>query len=279
MADVNDVQLSDALLAEHRTVQQLAYRCAEEIAAGLEPGVTERETTRRMRTWLDANGVEDWFHLPFAWFGDRTAFRNFRLPLQFFPTNRRLEDGMPFILDVAPVIGRATSDIGYASVLGTNAEFDRLHDHLAGHRRLILDLVKSGTPQRDIYVACDELAARSGYDNRHREYPFGVIAHRVDALPRHPVNRTVTGFGVRALLALIRSGVVGRRRGWSPLWGGGRRSDHPATPGLWAVEPHYGSGPVGAKFEELLVVTEDDAFWLDDDLPHVRRWAARQVIA
>jgi hypothetical protein len=26
------------------------------------------------------------------------------------------------------------------------------------------------------------------------------------------------------------------------------------------------------KFEELLVVTEDDAFWLDDDLPHVRRW-------
>jgi len=30
---------------------------------------------------------------------------------------------------------------------------------------------------------------------------------------------------------------------------------------------------VGAKFEELLVVTDDDAFWLDDDLPHVRRWS------
>jgi len=23
----------------------------------------------------------------------------------------------------------------------------------------------------------------------------------------------------------------------------------------------------------LLVVTDDDAYWLDDDLPHVRRWA------
>ena len=34
----------------------------------------------------------------------------------------------------------------------------------------------------------------------------------------------------------------------------------------------------GAKFEEILVVTdsedpEQSAFWLDDDLPHVRRWA------
>ena len=43
-------------------------------------------------------------------------------------------------------------------------------------------------------------------------------------------------------------------------------------PGLWAVEPHVGFRGVGAKFEELLVVTPDDAYWLDDDLPHVRAW-------
>jgi hypothetical protein len=24
-----------------------------------------------------------------------------------------------------------------------------------------------------------------------------------------------------------------------------------------------------------LVITDDDAYWLDDDLPHVRRWAQR----
>jgi hypothetical protein len=40
---------------------------------------------------------------------------------------------------------------------------------------------------------------------------------------------------------------------------------------MWAVEPHLGWRGVGAKFEELLVVTGDDAYWLDDDLPHVRR--------
>ena len=47
------------------------------------------------------------------------------------------------------------------------------------------------------------------------------------------------------------------------------------TPGLWAVEPHLGFRDVGAKWEELLVVTDTDAFWLDDDVPHVRRWTQR----
>jgi len=274
MRDVND-----ALLDQHRDVQQLAYRCAEEVAASLTPGITEKETTRRMRRWLAASGVDDWFHLPFAWFGDRTAFRNFRRPLQFFPTDRRLAEGMPFILDVAPVVGPAIADIGFTSALGDNEQLDGLLDHLAQHRALILDLVRARVTLREIYRRCDELAADHGYDNRHREYPFGVIAHRVDPLPRIPVTTTVAGFGVRALVTLVRSGVVGRRRGWSPLWGAGSRSDHPPTPGLWAVEPHFGSGPIGAKFEELLVVTDDDAYWLDDDLPHVRRWAARAVTA
>ena len=72
--------------------------------------------------------------------------------------------------------------------------------------------------------------------------------------------------------------VTGKREGWSPLWSSGKRSEHPPTPGLWAVEPHLGLRGVGAKFEELLVVTEDDAYWLDDDLPHVRRWQARGLL-
>ena len=58
----------------------------------------------------------------------------------------------------------------------------------------------------------------------------------------------------------------------SPLWNGGRGSEHRADPGLWAVEPHLGCGGVGVKWEEILVVTDTDAYWLDDDLPHVRRW-------
>jgi hypothetical protein len=65
----------------------------------------------------------------------------------------------------------------------------------------------------------------------------------------------------------------------SPLWNGSRFSAHRATPGLWAVEPHVGYGGVGVKFEELLLVTDTDARWLDDDLPHVRRWRTPEPAA
>jgi hypothetical protein len=292
--------LTAADLDRFRAVQQLAYGCAEAVDATLTPGVTEREAARAMRAWLTERGVDDWFHLPFAWFGDRTAFEGFRLPTQFFPTNRRLEQGMPFILDVAPIVDGYTADIGYASALGDNPIQSKLLDDLEPHRELVLEGVRARRSLRDVYDDVDRLFARQGYDNRHRKYPGGVIAHRVfsprkpslarsrvdpsgdssriglrGSIIRGPVRgRTAAGFGLRSLRVLAKESVAGRRQGWSPLWGGTKASDHPPTPGLWAVEPHLGFRGVGAKFEELLVVTEHDAYWLDDDLPHVRRWRA-----
>jgi hypothetical protein len=43
--------------------------------------------------------------------------------------------------------------------------------------------------------------------------------------------------------------------------------------GLWAIEPHVGvtgEGGFGAKFEEILVVTPERIYWLDEDVPHMR---------
>jgi len=83
---------------------------------------------------------------------------------------------------------------------------------------------------------------------------------------------------------MLRSGGIaadalhGHREDWSPLWSAYRFSDHPPRPGLWAVESHLGLPGTGAEFEEIPAVTdsrdpEESDFWLDDDLPHVRRWA------
>ena len=74
---------------------------------------------------------------------------------------------------------------------------------------------------------------------------------------------------------LARDYFKGKKEGWNPIWNSSKASNHPPTIGLWAVEPHLGFKDVGAKWEELLVVTEDDAFWLDDDVPQVRRWKQR----
>lgn len=265
-------------------MQRLAYTCAEEVAAELRPGTTEREAARALRERAAERGVRDWFHLPFAWFGDRTAFAGFRVPLQFFPTNRPLEPGMPFILDLAPVHNGFTADIGYSGCLGPHPLHDRLMADLRPHRRLILSEVRERRPLRTIYEDVDRLMARQGYTNRHRAYPMGVIAHKVDRVRQRRWSPHIAGFGTQSLRGLAKDALRGHREGWSPLWSPYRMSDHPPQPGLWAVEPHLGLRGVGAKFEEILVVTdstdpEESAFWLDDDLPHVQRWKEAESAA
>ncbi len=264
-----------AELERFREMQRLCYRCAAEVAATLEPGVTEREACRRMRRWLLSNGVDDWLHTPFAWFGDRSAFTGFRTPAAFLPSGRRLEEGMPYILDMAPVRDGYSADIGYGGVLGENRVWERLDTDLAEYRTLILELVRRRRPFAEIYAEVDALIERQGYRNRHRKYPGRVIGHQVGIIGGILPRRVGFPFGVRFLQTLGRELVKERLEGRSPLWNGARRSQHPPTPGLWAVEPHIGFRGVGVKFEEILVVTEDDAYWLDDDLPHVHRWAAR----
>ncbi|HEY0975234.1 MAG TPA: M24 family metallopeptidase [Solimonas sp.] len=266
-----------------RTAQRLAYQCAETIGAELHEGMTEREVARRMRTFLRDHGADDCFHEPFAWFGDRTAFKGFvgfkhlgGFNPAFYPTGRRLQADMPYILDCAPTVKGYTADIGYCGVLGENRVLDRLMDDLREYRALILEKVRARDTLAEVSRAVDRLCARHGYEPRHKAYPFEVLAHRVETLSddgrAHP---SLARFGVRNITELLRGVLKGRDEGWSPLWSSGARSEHAPTPGLWAVEPHLGFRGVGAKFEELLVVTEDDAYWLDDDVPHVRRWIER----
>lgn len=275
------LDFSERDLERFREVQQLAYRCAEETAARLEPGVTERQAAAELRRRLVAGGVEDFFHVPFAWFGDRTAFRGFRVPFQFFPGNRVLREGMPFVLDCAPIIDGYTADIGYGGRLGENRIWDRLCADLREYRELILRLVREGHTLDEIYKQVDALIARHGFDNRHQVYPGRVIGHQVTR--QHaigPKGVTLFGFGIRTLQTLGRELISERLHGRSPLWADKHASAHAPTPGLWAVEPHIGFRDVGIKYEELLVVTGDPdnpAYWLDDDLPHVRRWQAMEA--
>jgi hypothetical protein len=286
MASNADSSTWDPTIADldgFRAAQRLAYRCAEAIAEELTPGITEREAAVLMKRWLAASGAEDCFHQPFAWFGDRTAFEGFigfrhlgGFNPAFYPGSRKLEEGMPFILDCAPTLNGYTADIGYSGCLGGNRLLDKLMDDLLEYRVLILDLVKQRKNLSEISQAVDRLCAKHGYEPRHKAYPFQVLAHRVDKLPADgKKHRSVLNFGVRNIENLVRSVAKGRREGWSPLWSSGHASDHPPTPGLWAVEPHLGFRGVGAKWEELLVVTGEDAFWLDDDVPQVRRWLSR----
>ncbi len=86
-------------------------------------------------------------------------------------------------------------------------------------------------------------------------------------------------FGVRNLYTLTRNALVtGKREGWSPLWSSGKRSEHPPTPGLWAVEPHLGLRGWAPSSKNCWWSPKTTPYWLDDDLPHVRRWQARGLL-
>jgi hypothetical protein len=270
-------------LEQFRSVQRLAYQCAQTIAGELKPGISEKQTAALMKTWLQDHSVRDWFHQPFAWFGPRTAFKGFDglrhlggFNLAFYPGKTVLEEGMPYILDCAPTLGAYTADIGYSGALGENLLVERLLDDLMAHRELIVTQVKQRRPLAEVSQAVDRLCAEQGTLPRHKAYPFEVLAHRVEKLGERDSGLSIARFGLRNIYTLSRNALLtGRREGWSPLWSSNSRSVHAPTPGLWAVEPHLGWRGVGAKFEELLVVSEDDAYWLDDDLPHVRRWQQR----
>jgi Xaa-Pro aminopeptidase len=211
-----------------------------------------------------------------------------------FPTHEVLTEGMPVVLDLAPVVGGIASDIAYSFTFsttkpmapakagkpvnpnGTNKLFNELDAGLARIRTFLLEGIRAGESLLDLYRLLDDLLDARGWLNCHQHYPARALGHYVFPLG-HDSERTtpIPGFGTAAAEGLLAAGVHALADdACYPVWNDSAVTDYPASPGLWAVEPHIGCDGVGVKFEELLVVTEDDAYWLDDALPHVQRWAA-----
>ncbi len=256
-----------------RRAQRVAYGAAIEVAAGLAPGVTEREAASRLRAALAGRGVSRYFHVPFAWFGERSKLAGMRgASPRFFPGRTRLEAGAIAILDVAPVVDGYTTDIGYTFRAPGGSPDDRLDRALVALREiraLLPGLVARGDTKRSIYVRVERLLRERGFD---AHYPYGVLGHRVERLPERRRDPVIAGFGATSLVHLLAAQLRSRLPSLadrSPLWGSGPAADRPLAPGRWAIEPHLGGDGFGAKFEEILVVEHRRAYWLDDDLPHV----------
>ena len=267
---------SEEDLSAIRALQRLAYACAERVAAGLEPGVTEREAAARLGDALRAEGVQGFFHTPFAWFGDRAGFYGFReaswrrphlyvaFARQFFPSERRLEKGMTGILDVAPIRDGLCADIGYAFAQGAHAGLGRAMDFLRELRGVILGEIRRERTMREVYLTVSAAAADAGYECAHTLYPSRVLGHKIGRIPLAGAKGIdLAGFDARTYLYFGKQIL-------SSLWNDSRLAARRPAPGLWAMEPHVRKDGLGAKWEEILVITDSDARWLDDDLPHVR---------
>jgi Xaa-Pro aminopeptidase len=234
-----------------------------------------------MRRAFAQQGVRSYFHVPVALFGARTAYPGAFGQLEALPTEHRLAEGEAVILDAAPVFEDITADVSLAVPRrGSEQPFARADALLRELRALILERTRERkASMREIAREVDAVISERGFENCHRKHIGKVLAHRITRTESHWLARQrVWGLSPAPVAWFFwnsyRSSSLDPTR--TPNWNHTRQCDCPVQPGLWAVEPHVGLGAVGAKFEEILVVGERDAHYLDDDLPHLRRWAAAE---
>ena len=270
---------SDTQLARFRELQRLSFEILEETAASLKLGDTEKTVTRGLVKKYRKAGANGFFHLPVALFGERTALPGDWKTGHFFPRDREIKENDSVVLDSAPLFDGYMVDTSYSFCFGENPEHAAMMAKLEQFRAQVCDAVNAGHSFKTIadQVATD--ITGMGYEPVHTKHPGEVLGHRAIKTAKLPFTWRIKGFDGLSLGWFILKGKAvqsGLSKG-PPTWNYHDTSDHPPLDGLWLVEPHAGDGPVGAKWEEILVIENGKAHWLDDDTPHMRQW--RQIRA
>lgn len=241
-----------------RRSQKMALDAAIEVSRVIRPGWSERRAADLLSRHLRDQGVKSFFHDAFAWFGDRAAFAGMRRWTDFMPSDRVLREGESYILDVAPNVDGFISDIGYGVAVPGDAIAEKAKAFLGELRALIPTLFDGSRTGADVCNEVDRRIDAAGYRAAHHRYPFSVLGHR---LHRHrslgPLQ--VLRFGIESYVGFATRGVFGQLL---------NRHYHGPLDGLWAVEPHIGTKDtpsVGFKFEEILLVKNGKARWLETE--------------
>lgn len=259
-------------------LQRAVFARLGEVAAELEEGMSEREVGRRVHRGLRELGVRAYFHAPVALFGERTTYPGDFGAFEALPTERTLRAGDPVILDAAPIIDGLTIDAAFTCQFRGEGVPEELDAALFRARELIVEGARARRSLREIARAVDDEIRRRGLVNCHEKHIGAVLGHRLTAESSPWLRgRRVFGLGPRQVgYFVMRSAAASLGfRALTPNWNAKRQSDYPVPDGLWAVEPHVATRGFGAKFEEILLVQGADVRYLDEDLPHTRRFAER----
>jgi len=261
-------------LAQFRKFQKTCFDIQRQMASELTEGITETEVAHKLFRRYKLAGAGNFFHLPVVLFGDRTGLPGQWKLGHFMPKQRRLKQNDAVILDGAPLFDGFMVDTSYSFCFGNNPAHDTMMKHLLEQRVLIKDLVNTQASFRDIAQIVAETGAKLGYDSVHEKHPGEVLGHRALRV-RGPQNWRLKGSDGASLSWFLMKIWLSRFFPvLSPLWNRSPASNHAPTDGLWMVEPHFSNGDFGAKWEEILVIQDGQADWLDDKLPHVEKWAA-----
>ncbi len=239
-----------------RRSQKMALDAAIEVAKSIRPGWTERRAAEMLSRHLRDQGVKSFFHDGFAWFGDRAAFHGMRKWTDFMPSERVLQEGESYILDIAPNVDGFVSDIGYGVVTEGDEIAAKAKKFLLELRGAIPTFFDGKRAGAEICALVDGRIEAAGYRAAHHRYPFSVLGHRLHQ-HRSLGPFQVMRFGIESYVGFATRGVFGQLL---------NHNSQGSLDGLWAVEPHVGIGEspaVGLKFEEILLVKNGKARWLE----------------
>lgn len=272
---VKTKNFSKSALDHFRDLQRLSFHILEQTAAELTAGQTEKEIARLLvRRFRDA-GANSFFHLPVVLFEGRTALPGDWRIGNFFPKDRPLQDGDSVIMDAAPLFKGYLVDTSYSFCFGENPVHRQMMMDLSTFRTGIRDAVNAGESFKTIAEIVASRIREMGYEPVHTKHPGEVLGHRAVKVANLPFTWRMQGFDGLSLGWFILKGkaVKAHLSRSAPTWNESKHSDHKPHDGLWLVEPHVGKGKVGAKWEEILVIENGYAEWLDDEPPHVRQWS------
>lgn len=236
--------------------QRLARDAVKEIASMMRPGWSEQRAADLINTYLRDHGVKSFFHKAFVWYGERTRFDGVKNYFDFLPGKRVLREDEVYILDVAPIVNGYICDIGYSECFGENKEFEKARAYLCDLREEIPQIFSEGKSGAEVWNAIDENIRDRGYENIHKMYPFSVLGHRVHKSRIEGVKANFINFGWQSYWEFTSRGIFGQ------LLNQNFEGD---LSGLWAIEPHFATQEFGAKFEEILLVQDGKAHWIEKD--------------
>ncbi|PZS13910.1 MAG: Xaa-Pro aminopeptidase [Pseudonocardiales bacterium] len=263
---------SDTHIEQFRRWQRVSFEVLGDVADQLVPGMTERDATRLAVRTFAREGARRYFHPPVALFGQRTALPEPWTTEDFYPTDYELRDGDAIIMDASPIFDGFVVDTSISRAVGPQPGHARLMADNLTYRDRVLAAVRAGATCREIALDVDHDLTARGYQNRHGKHPEAVLGHQVVQLrdsgtlpdtPIEPFDAVVLGWFIKGIASAHTDGSM------PPTWNDQPLCNHRAASGLWAVEPHIALGGTGVKWEELLVVDGRDAYWLDDQVPHL----------
>ncbi len=249
-----------------RHAQGLGFKCAQSVAVEMRPGWTEAQTGKWMIEWLYDHGVKTMLHKPIAVFHEKTLAPDGEWGPVTQGTGATLKDDDVVILDCAPVVDGYTGDIAYTVPVGENPEVEKAQNFLSRVRDEVPKHFSNPDLAQGVFEWVDDEIRAAGYGNAAAGYPSHVLGHRV--YHHGKVNDLVPWFLPEKVFGYVPSwhglgflGTTVRRMLFPEVLG--PQHTGPKT-GIWAIEPHVRADGFGAKFEELLVVEEGRAYWLDD---------------